>query len=92
MIAAAGVRCGRLQSKPGDAALVLEHEVPAGCVLDGVMMEVVGSGLTGGLAFDQAAQAIASGRAGVALALGAPAAIVALDHDDGSLLAARRIT
>ena len=112
MIGAAGVRCGRLQSKPGDAVQVLEHEVLAGCVLDavaqagiakdrigamvfshpraytqqlyfgtfmanllrlatdGVVMEVVGNGMTGGLAFDQAAQAISSGRAEVALALG----------------------
>jgi acetyl-CoA acetyltransferase len=37
---------------------------------DGVLMEVIGDGMTGGLAFDQAAQAIASGRADVALALG----------------------
>lgn len=37
---------------------------------DGVLMEVLGNGMTGGLAFDQAAQAIASGRAEVALALG----------------------
>lgn len=112
MIGASGVRCGRLQSKPGDAVQVLEHEVLAGCVLDavaqagvskdqigamvfshpraytqqlyfgtfmanllrlavdGVVMEVVGNGMTGGLAFDQAAQAVSSGRAEVALALG----------------------
>ena len=37
---------------------------------DGILMEVLGNGMTGGLAFDQAAQAIASGRAEVALALG----------------------
>ena len=37
---------------------------------DGVLMEVIGNGMTGGLAFDQAAQAVASGRADVALALG----------------------
>jgi acetyl-CoA acetyltransferase len=37
---------------------------------DGVLMEVMGNGMTGGLAFDQAAQAVASGRADVALALG----------------------
>jgi acetyl-CoA acetyltransferase len=36
----------------------------------GVLLEVLGNGMTGGLAFDQAAQAIASGRADVALALG----------------------
>src|SRR5262245_60049461 len=38
--------------------------------VDGVLMEVIGNGMTGGLVFDQAAQAIASGRADVALALG----------------------
>ena len=38
---------------------------------DGLLMEVMGNGMTGGLAFDQAAQAVASGRADVALALGA---------------------
>ena len=38
--------------------------------VDGLLMEVLGNGMTGGLAFDQAAQAIASGRADVALALG----------------------
>ena len=37
---------------------------------DGVLMEVLGNGMTGGLAFDQAAQAVAAGRADVALALG----------------------
>jgi acetyl-CoA acetyltransferase len=37
---------------------------------DGLLMEVMGNGMTGGLAFDQAAQAVASGRADVALALG----------------------
>lgn len=37
---------------------------------NGVVMEVVGNGMTGGLAFDQAAQLIESGRANVALALG----------------------
>jgi acetyl-CoA C-acetyltransferase len=37
---------------------------------DGVLVEVVGNGMTGGLAFDQAAQAITSGRAEAALALG----------------------
>lgn len=37
---------------------------------NGVVMEVVGNGMTGGLAFDQAAQLIESGRADVALALG----------------------
>jgi acetyl-CoA acetyltransferase len=36
----------------------------------GVLLEVLGNGMTGGLAFDQAAQAVASGRAEVALALG----------------------
>lgn len=36
----------------------------------GALMEVLGDGMTGGLAFDGAAQAIASGRAEVALALG----------------------
>ena len=38
--------------------------------VDGLLVEVIGNGMTGGLAFDQAAQAIASGRADVALALG----------------------
>ena len=37
---------------------------------DGLLMEVLGNGMTGGLAFDQAAQVVASGRADVALALG----------------------
>jgi acetyl-CoA acetyltransferase len=37
---------------------------------DGVLMEVVGNGMTGGLAFDHAAQCVASGKADVALALG----------------------
>lgn len=37
---------------------------------DGILMEVLGNGMTGGLAFDQAAQAIVTGRAEVALALG----------------------
>lgn len=38
---------------------------------DGIVMEVLGNGMTGGLVFDQAAQIVASGRADVALALGA---------------------
>lgn len=37
---------------------------------NGVLVEVLGDGMTGGLAFDGAAEAIASGRAEVALALG----------------------
>jgi len=37
---------------------------------DGLLMEVLGNGMTGGLVFDQAAQVVASGRADVALALG----------------------
>jgi acetyl-CoA acetyltransferase len=37
---------------------------------DGVLVEVLGDGMTGGLAFEVAAQAIAGGRAEVALALG----------------------
>lgn len=37
---------------------------------NGIVMEVVGNGMTGGLAFDQAAQMIETGRADVALALG----------------------
>lgn len=37
---------------------------------DGIVMEVIGNGMTGGLAFDQAAEQVASGRAEVALALG----------------------
>jgi len=38
---------------------------------DGIVMEVLGNGMTGGLAFDQAADQVALGRADVALALGA---------------------
>ncbi len=38
--------------------------------MNGVVMEVVGNGMTGGLAFEQAAQLISSGRARLALALG----------------------
>ena len=41
-----------------------------GLPTDGTLMEVVGNGMTGGLAFDQAASEIAGGRARVALALG----------------------
>ncbi|NKE68873.1 thiolase family protein [Ramlibacter sp. RBP-2] len=37
---------------------------------DGIVMEVLGNGMTGGLAFDQAIDQVASGRADVALALG----------------------
>ncbi|HYM32672.1 MAG TPA: thiolase family protein [Candidatus Cybelea sp.] len=37
---------------------------------DGILMEVLGNGMTGGLAFDQAMEQVASGRADVALALG----------------------
>ena len=37
---------------------------------DGLLVEVLGNGMTGGLAFDQAAQSIITGRAEVALALG----------------------
>lgn len=37
---------------------------------DGVVMEVLGNGMTGGLAFDQAVDQVANGRAEVALALG----------------------
>lgn len=37
---------------------------------DGIVMEVLGNGMTGGLAFDQAVDQVASGRADVALALG----------------------
>jgi acetyl-CoA C-acetyltransferase len=37
---------------------------------DGIVMEVLGNGMTGGLAFDQAIDQVANGRADVALALG----------------------
>ena len=37
---------------------------------DGIVMEVLGNGMTGGLAFDQAVDQVANGRADVALALG----------------------
>jgi len=37
---------------------------------EGVVMEVLGNGMTGGLAFDQAIEQVATGRAEVALALG----------------------
>ena len=38
--------------------------------MNGMVMEVVGNGMTGGLAFEQAAQLISTGRAQIALALG----------------------
>jgi acetyl-CoA C-acetyltransferase len=38
--------------------------------VDGVVMEVLGNGMTGGLAFDQALDQVTSGRVDVALALG----------------------
>ncbi len=56
---------------------------------DGVVMEVVGNGMTGGLAFDQAAQMIESGRADVALALGVnfETAIGSAEHMNRSMRA-----
>lgn len=56
---------------------------------DGVVMEVVGNGMTGGLAFDQAAQMIEAGRADVALALGVSfeTAIGSAEHMNRSIRA-----
>lgn len=56
---------------------------------DGVVMEVVGNGMTGGLAFDQAAQMIETGRADVALALGVnfETAIGSAEHMNRSMRA-----
>ena len=56
---------------------------------NGVVMEVVGNGMTGGLAFDQAAQMIETGRADVALALGVnfETAIGSAEHMNRSMRA-----
>lgn len=56
---------------------------------NGVVMEVVGNGMTGGLAFDQAAQMIETGRADVALALGVnfETAISSAEHMNRSMRA-----
>lgn len=56
---------------------------------NGVVMEVVGNGMTGGLAFDQAAQMIEAGRADVALALGVnfETAIGSAEHMNRSMRA-----
>jgi len=57
--------------------------------MDGVVMEVVGNGMTGGLAFDQAAQLIETGKADVALALGVnfETAIASAEHMNRSMRA-----
>ncbi|ADP20005.1 MULTISPECIES: thiolase family protein [Achromobacter] len=56
---------------------------------DGVVMEVVGNGMTGGLAFDQAAQMIETGKADVALALGVnfETAVASAEHMNRSMRA-----
>lgn len=57
--------------------------------MDGVVMEVVGNGMTGGLAFDQAAQLIETGKADVALALGVnfETAVPSAEHMNRSMRA-----
>ena len=56
---------------------------------DGLLAEVVGNGMTGGLAFDQAAQLVATGRARVAMALGVnlETAVSAGEHMNRSIRA-----
>jgi len=56
---------------------------------DGVLVEVVADGMTGGLAFDQAAETVRSGRAEVALALGInlETAVSSSEHMDRSMRA-----
>jgi len=57
--------------------------------VDGIVGEVQGNGMTGGLAFDQAAMMIASGRAKVALALGSSfeTAVDSAEHMNRSMRA-----
>jgi len=57
--------------------------------LKGAIMEVLGNGMTGGLAFDQAVNTVASGQADVALALGVnfESAASSADHMMGSMRA-----
>lgn len=57
--------------------------------VDGIVMEVVANGMTGGLAFDQAAEMVATGRAEVALALGVnfETAIPSAEHMNRSMRA-----
>jgi acetyl-CoA acetyltransferase len=68
-----GDRCARLCDVPALYAAEILRDVPgqlSAFAARGTIMEVLGNGMTGGLAFDQAVNTVALGQADVALALG----------------------